>query len=132
MLLVGGRSTAEKRRRRQRRSRQIRVEDPGPSMSSRHFAQSGDVQGERDNSMLSVADIAALGKVDQAALERCIREDPRFPMPIERLTTGDLYDRTTIYAWAIEAGLRGMEPRPGPVRGRLCTAPVLRGGAISR
>ena len=103
------RATADKGRRRQRRSRETRVKDPAPPISGRPSTQSGDMEGERDYSMLSVSDVAALGKVDQAAVERCIHEDPRFPRPVSRPATGDLYDRTSIYKWAIEAGLKGLE-----------------------
>jgi hypothetical protein len=70
----------------------------------------------RDNSMLSATDIAALGKVDQAAVERCIREDPRFPEPVAHRSTGELYDRTSVYKWAIEAGLEALEPGLRTVR----------------
>ncbi|HEX2986551.1 MAG TPA: hypothetical protein VHS06_00015, partial [Chloroflexota bacterium] len=68
------------------------------------------LEGEKDFSMLSVADIARLGNVDEEAVSRCVREDPHFPRPVVHLSTGDLYDRYSIYKWAIEAGLKGLEP----------------------
>lgn len=79
------------------------------SVSANPSSKTGITEGGEDCSVLSVAMIAALGKVDHAAVERCIREDPKFPKPVARLTTGDIYDRTSIYRWAIEAGSKGLE-----------------------
>ncbi len=65
-----------------------------------------------DYDLLSVAKIARLGKVDKATVERLIREDPAFPKPVARLSAGALYNRKSIYKWAIEAGFKGLDLVP--------------------
>jgi nucleotide-binding universal stress UspA family protein len=83
---------------------------PAPAVHADVPGAPVDRAGEKDFSMLSVADIARLGNVDEEAVSRCVREDPHFPRPVVHLSTGDLYDRYSIYKWAIEAGLKGLEP----------------------
>jgi hypothetical protein len=70
------------------------------------------MESGRDYSLLSVSDIAALGDVHDIAVERCTREDPNFPRAVEHHAAGDLYDRSLIYKWAIEAGHKGLELVP--------------------
>ena len=69
------------------------------------------IDGE-DYSNISVETIAARGNTDVATVKRWIRDDPSFPKPVMHAPQGDLYDRLSVYKWAVETGRLALDMVP--------------------
>jgi|WetSurMetagenome_2_1015567.scaffolds.fasta_scaffold818864_2 hypothetical protein len=68
---------------------------------------------EETYSMISVATIAEIGRVEPAVAQRWT-EDPSFPNPVARSSTGYLYDRRATEKWLLEQGDIGLEIPAAP------------------
>ena len=60
--------------------------------------------------MIHTEAIVELAKVDLAAVEKWIREEPTLPKPRVQLSSGNLYDWKTVRKRLLETGRKGAIP----------------------